>query len=253
MKPEETLWVLVHDAWLAGWAWEAVSAKLTGRGWQVITLDLPGHGEVTLSPEETQKLNLESYAQAVVEATTRQLGPRQVILVGHGTAGPVIQRAAELLESKVTALVFVEAYILRDGESIAGQMPPEIADYFKELATQNPTGRLDLKDLPDFWRYNLLNDDPRLADRLLNRLVGEPIGPLFEPAQLKTFFQLRLAYAYLSFNEDTSLPDGDFYPKMPNKLFHFRHININAGHEGVLTKPLEVAESLIFLASQDFK
>lgn len=253
MKPEEILWVLVHDAWLGGWAWEAVSAKLTGRGWPVLTLDLPGHGAAALSPQETQKLSLASYAQAVVEATTRQLGQRKAILVGHGTAGPVIQLAAERLEGRVAALAFVGAYILREGESIAGQMPPEIAKYFEALAAQNPTGRLDLQDLPDFWRYNLLNDDPRRAELLLNRLVPEPAGPLFEPAHFSTFFQQRLPYAYLSFNEDMSLPTGDFYPRMPAKLFHYRHININAGHQGIITKPLEVAESLIFLASQDFK
>jgi pimeloyl-ACP methyl ester carboxylesterase len=253
VKPEEILWVLVHDAWLGGWAWEAVSARLTGRGWTVLTLDLPGHGETALAPEEAQKLTLASYAQAVVEATTRQLGQRKAVLVGHGTAGPVIQLAAERLEGQVAALAFVGAYILREGESIAGQMPPEIAAFFKELAARNPTGRLDLQDLPDFWRYNLINDDPRQADRLLGRLVPEPTGPLFEPAHFTTFFQQRLPYAYLSFNEDMSLPVGDFYPNMPNKLFHYRHLNINAGHEGIITRPLEVAESLMFLASQDFK
>lgn len=253
MKPDETLWVLVHDAWMGAWSWEAVGAKLAERGWPVIMPDLPGHGLAALVPEDTQKLTLESYVGAVVEATTAQIGARKAVLVGHGTAGPVIQLAAERLEGQVAALAFVEAYILREGESIAGLMPPEIAAYFKELAASHPAGKLDLTELPDFWRYNMLNDDPRQADRLLARLVPEPVEPLFEPAHFKTFFQQRVPCAYLSFNEDMSLPNGDFYPKMPKKLFHYRHININAGHEGIITKPLEVAESLLFLASQDFK
>ncbi len=251
MNPEETLFILVHDAWQGAWAWEAVTEWLAERGWNSAPLDLPGHGANPVAAEVYPKLTLKQYADVLV-GFAASVPFTRLVLVGHGTAGPVIQLASERLGARVAGLVFVGAYILRDGESIASQMPPELAEVFQSLASSRPDGRIDLALIPDFWRYNLINDDPLHAESLLARLVPEPSGPLFEPVAFKTFFVQHPPCAYISFNEDMSLPSGDFHPRMPNKLGKYQHLNVNAGHEGILTKPREVAEGLLLLATQIF-
>jgi pimeloyl-ACP methyl ester carboxylesterase len=252
LNPEETLFMLVHDAWLGAWSWEKVAEWLSGRGWNVAPLDLPAHGVYQIPEERLKTLTLRHYAATVVGVARANPDLSKLVLVGHGSAGPVIQLAAEQLGERVAGLVFVGAYVLQEGESILSQMPPDLAESFKNLAATRPDNRIDLNDVPDFWRYNLINDDPLHAEELLTRLVPEPFVPLNEPVQFKTASRQNLPSAYISFNEDMSLPPGDFYPRMANKLGKYQHLNINSGHEGILTKPREVAEALVLLASQVF-
>lgn len=251
MNPQETLFILVHDAWHGKWAWDGVIERLDERGWQAAALDLPAHNATELAL--AGDMSLEAYADSLVDFTQQEktrYGADKIVLVAHGTGGPVTQLAAEKLGGAVAALIFAGAYILRDGESIAGQMPPEQAVFFQSLADSRSDGRIDLADVADFWRFNVIQDDMRRADELLARLVPEPAKPLFEPISLKSFFAQHPSSAYISFNDDLSLPPGYFYPLMANKLGPHRHMTVNAGHEGILTKPREVAEALVFLASQ---
>ena len=252
MTTEETLFILVHDAWLGAWSWEKVAEWLAGRGWNVAPLDLPGHGVYQIPEERLKNLTLRHYAATVVGFARANPDIPKLVLVGHGTGGPVIQLAAEQLGERVAGLIFASAYILQNGESILGLMPPEVAEIFKNLAATRSDNRINLKLEPDFWRYNLLNDDLLHAGELLDRLTPEPAAPLGEVAQFKTFFQQHPPCAYISFNEDMSLPPGDFYPRMAAKLGQYHHLNINAGHEGILTKPREVAEAMVLLATQVF-
>lgn len=247
LNAQETLFLLVHDAWHGAWAWRDVTAYLNARGWSSAALDLPGR--TPTDPPGAASLTF--YADAVCQVA-RQWTRGKVVLVGHGTAGPVLQLAAEQLGDAVAGVVFVSAYILRDGESIAGQMSPEIAGFFQALAEAHPQKRLDLSQLTDFWRTNMINDAPSKADEILAKLIPEPIEPFFEKISLSTFFEKRPPCAYLVFNEDLSLPPGELYPRQPAKLGTYRQMFVSASHEGLLTHPREVAEAFIFLASQVF-
>lgn len=59
----------------------------------VVCLDLAGHGA---SGSDRAKWTMQSFGQDVV-AVVKQLGLRQVILIGHSMSGPVIVEAARLL------------------------------------------------------------------------------------------------------------------------------------------------------------
>ena len=48
-----------------------------------------------------------------------------MILVGHSMAGAVISQAAENRPAKVRVLVYVCAYLLRDGESLRDAARPD--------------------------------------------------------------------------------------------------------------------------------
>ncbi len=251
MEASQTVFVLVHDAWQGSWVWQDLIERLAERQWTAVALDLPGHGsEIAAKP--AGEVSLEDYRRAVVEfsqAAITRYQAKNLILVGHGTAGAIIEMAAEQLAGAVSALIFAGAYILQDGENLASQMPSAMADLFQNLAENHPQNCVDLNQITDFWQYNIINDEPRRAAELLARMVPEPAAPLFEKIELKTFFQHRPACAYISFNEDMSLPPGELYPRMANKIGKHRHMTVNAGHEGIITRPREMAEALIFLAT----
>lgn len=249
MELENILFVLVHDAWHGAWAWEGVIDWLNQRGGQAVALDLPGHG-AQYQPEETPgDYSLVKYAEAVEQFIRKQPVPaKNIVLVGHGTAGPVLQLVGERMAGELGELIFVAGYILGKGETIAEQMPPEMSEVMQQLAESRPDRRIAMELLSDYWRFNVMSDDARQAETALARLIPEPSAPFFEPITLRLTSVSAVPSAYISFNEDMSLPPGAFHPRMAGKLGPHRHVMLNAGHEGIITKPREVAEALIFLS-----
>ncbi|MBD2705365.1 alpha/beta fold hydrolase [Spirosoma sp. BT702] len=106
--------ILIHGAWHGAWCWKKVVPLLESNGNRVLAIDLPGHGE-DKTPVAT--VTLDNYVQKVVDVAKTQTGP--VILVGHSMAGVVIAQAAEVLgHEKVAKLVFLDAFMPKDGESV---------------------------------------------------------------------------------------------------------------------------------------
>lgn len=76
--------------------------------------DLPAHGTDTTPARD---VTLDSYVDRVVEAVDAQPGP--VVLVGHSMGGMVITETAERRSEDVATLVYLAAFLPRDGQSLA--------------------------------------------------------------------------------------------------------------------------------------
>jgi pimeloyl-ACP methyl ester carboxylesterase len=103
--------VLVHGAWADGSSWSKVIALLQKQGFNVAAAQLP---LTSLDDDITVTRNL----------LAAQKGP--TVLVGHSYGGVVITGAANNAPN-VTALVYIAAFGLDEGESIEGlskQGPP---------------------------------------------------------------------------------------------------------------------------------
>src|SRR3954470_15258522 len=105
--------VLVHGAWHGAWCWWKVVSLLARDGHTAVAPDLPGHGEDRTPPSD---VSFASYTRRICEAMDAAGEP--VILVGHSMAGAVISQAAENRPEKVLFLVYLCAYLVRDGESL---------------------------------------------------------------------------------------------------------------------------------------
>ncbi|MDM7855833.1 alpha/beta fold hydrolase [Cellulomonas alba] len=101
--------VFVHGAFADSSGWSSTLADLDGRGYPVIAAPNPLRG---LTADADQ-------VRSVLDTID---GP--VVLVGHSYGGAVIGEAARGA-SNVRALVFVAAYALDEGESIATVLDPE--------------------------------------------------------------------------------------------------------------------------------
>lgn len=111
-------YILVHGAWYGGWCWYKVVPLLEAKGYRVLAMDLPGYGDDnTLSSVVT----LDDYVKKVAEVARSVNG--KVVLVGHSMGGAVISQASELLgPEKVEQLIYLDAFLLRNGESIFSQV-----------------------------------------------------------------------------------------------------------------------------------
>ena len=114
--------VLVHGAFADGSGWEAV-AKI---------LEKDGYTVSIAQPPETSYAEDVQYARAAVDAMD---GP--VVLVGHSYGGSIITEAGN--DPKVSALVYIAAFALDDGESCASieQAVPQASKAFKPDSNGN--------------------------------------------------------------------------------------------------------------------
>lgn len=104
--------VLVHGAWMGAAAWDKVAADLRGRGYAVTAVELPGHGR---DGTPAEKLSLAGYIDAVAAALPAN---GRAVLVGHSMAGVVISGVAEKAPEKIARLIYVAAYLPKDGQSL---------------------------------------------------------------------------------------------------------------------------------------
>jgi pimeloyl-ACP methyl ester carboxylesterase len=107
--------VLVHGGGHGGWCWQRLAPLLRAAGHDVYTPTLTGLGERShlLSPD----IDLDTHINDVV-GVLKYEDLSDVILVGHSYGGMVITGAADRALSRVGHLVYLDAAIPRDGESL---------------------------------------------------------------------------------------------------------------------------------------
>ena len=106
-------YVLIHGAWHGGWCWRKVVPLLEANGDRVFAPDLPGNGDDRTA---TGAVTLKSYADRICEIAIAQSEP--VILAGHSMGGIAITQAAENCGSHIRALVYICAFLPRNGDSL---------------------------------------------------------------------------------------------------------------------------------------
>jgi pimeloyl-ACP methyl ester carboxylesterase len=113
--------VLIHGAWHGGWCREGVIQALKKAGYTAEALTLPGQNP----GDDRSQVTFDSYVDRIVETLRRQSRP--VVLVGHSSAGFLLQTAAPQSPEKIERLIFLNASILPDGKSQFDLVPPEAA------------------------------------------------------------------------------------------------------------------------------
>jgi pimeloyl-ACP methyl ester carboxylesterase len=105
--------VLVHGGFSGAWIWLPLIDALKEAGHLVEAFDLPGMGDDHTSASE---VSLDSYAGRVCEALATSSEP--AIVVGHSMGGIVATQAAARCPERVAALVYVAAFLPKDGQSL---------------------------------------------------------------------------------------------------------------------------------------
>lgn len=132
-------YVLVHGAWMGAWAWDDVAKDLRGRGHAVTVVELPAHGQ---DQTPVAGATLDAYTQAALSAI--DAAPTPVVLVGHSMGGVVISSAAEARPARVQRLVYVAAYLPKDGQSLLNLAMTDAGSKAGPAIKQNADGTLGL-------------------------------------------------------------------------------------------------------------
>ena len=150
-----TCFVLVHGAWGGAWVWDATAEILRAAGHRVHAVDLTGLG--ARGHLGGLGVNLTTHISDVTATlVAHQLS--EVVLVGHSYGGMVITGAADREADRIAALVYLDAFLPRDGDSLFS-LGTEHSRAWTLASAQRSGGfveRLPRTDsLPDETRYRM--------------------------------------------------------------------------------------------------
>jgi pimeloyl-ACP methyl ester carboxylesterase len=242
------VYVLVHGGWHGAWCWDKVTPLLRAAGHQVYAPTLTGLAET--AHLLTADVGLDTHIQDVVGLLGKE-DLHQIILVGHSYSGMVITGVADCAPDRIGLLVYLDAVVPQDGQSLADTQPLVISALRREA---NKHG--------DGWRV----DPPRARPAFLGGLFGitqEPdlsmVRSKVTAQPLKTFTQpLRMtnqeAVSSIPHTFIQTTGGGPIYSFMRRTFMRvpdepgWRIRRLKTGHDAMIIAPRELADLLLELA-----
>ena len=226
-KIQPLTFVLIHGSWTDASFWDGIAAELRAMGHNVHVLKYPGHdGDPNTNVQHAMLSR--SVADYIVSH-----GLRDVVLVGHSFGGTIVQKTAELVPDRLKRMVFMDAFVLKDGESLIEEVPPQAQALFDQLRASSGNNTIMLP-FPLFRETFANLATLEQARWLYDRIQPEPAGPLYEKLDLKAFYKLTTPRSYLYLTEDNVLPQGQpgygWHPHMSSRLGLFRLLKSPGDH-----------------------
>jgi len=231
--------VLVHGAWHDGSAWDPTVRHLESRGHKAFAPTIAGHGK-----SAEKNVNHAQCTESIVRAIVDR-GLRDTVLAGHSFGGTIISKVAEAIPERIKRLVFLNAFVLKDGNSLMDESPPHYVELFEKLSKESGDGTVMIP-FP-IWREAFINDaDIETAKWTYAQLSPEPYQPCKDKLDLKKFYSLVTPKSYINCTEDTALPpaDGGWHPRMSSRLGLHRLVQMPGSHEVIYTNPGLLAEKI---------
>ena len=237
--------VLVHGGFVGGWCWEKLVPLLEEAGHRVEATDLPGSGDDRTPISE---VSLQAYAERISEVLDAQ--PEQVVLVGQSSGGVAVSQAAEQRPDKIEMLVYVGAYLLRDGETLlsAGENDTESL-VLANLVMSEDGSSATLRE--DAIREGLLADcSDEDVERAKSRFEPQALAPIATPVSLTEENYGRIPRVYIETLKDRAISpwlQREMYERLPCQ----KVISMETGHWPFYSAPEELAGHLTSLLSQN--
>ena len=230
-----TTYVLVHGAWGGGWKFARVAERLRKRGHLVFTPTLTGAGERAhlLSGD----INLTTHVTDILNVIrTEDLSG--VVLAGHSYGGMVITAVADAIPETIATLVYLDAFVPEDGQSLFDINIPANTQMF--IARAGAHGGLFIPPPPAKAYFGVNDADAARVDALA---APQPIGTMSE--------KIRLTGAYRSVKKHVYVHGAVLPRESPFKRFYdaakangWDAHALPCGHDVMLDKPDELAEIL---------
>ena len=224
------IYVLVHGAWSGAQTWRKVRPLLWGAGHAVFTPSLTGLGErIHLA---SPQVSLRTHVQDVVNMM-RFEDLSDVVLVGYSYGGMVVTGALEHIADRVRHLVYLDAFVPDDGESL-----------------YSLTGQSAEEDFGQGW---LVPPMPREFDDPVEAAWAQARGCFTEPVRLaQPLERYPFSRTYIKATQPPRAEGGSsaFWAAAGRAQASglWRYAEIDTNHMIANNKPQELAELLLELA-----
>ena len=160
--------VLVHGAWSGAHTFRSVRPLLRAAGHEVFTPSLTGLGERShlLSPEVGLTTHVHDVANVILYEDLDE-----IVLLGYSYGGSVVTGALEYVAERVRNLVYLDAFLPKDGQSIDDMLGVNRSAFGLGLTWLVPP-------IPRTF------EDPEVAAFVGSRRSDQPIRSFVEPVRL---------------------------------------------------------------------
>ncbi len=237
--------LLIHGAWHGGWSMEPLRPALEAAGHKVIAPDLPG----TDSDEALARTTLATWGDFVAALARQQ--PEPVILCGHSRGGIVISEAAERAPEAVKALVYITAFLIPNGSSLADFAAPRTPALAAGM--QIVAGGAAVTVSPEAAAATFYTRVPSdVAEAAARRLVPEPTCIRDTPLQLSEARWCSIPRYYIECSEDEMIPPEN-QRRMQAASPVKKVLTIACDHAPSLSDPDALAAALLEIAEIEAK
>lgn len=235
-KQEKPVFVLVHGAWHGGWCWQKVSEKLRTEGDMVYTPTSSGQGEHknTLNKDIDLNTHIEDIVNLIVMEDLHH-----VILVGHSYAGAVIAGVADRIPERLAKLVYLDALIVENGQSLFDVSPKDSRDHFTMTAMDFDKG-LSIPSPPSTWFGVTDSVDIHWTN---NRLTSQPYKTFTQSLVLKNPYGNNIPLIYIACTKPELTVLEQFAAKAKNDKA-WKYYELKTGHDAMISMPAKLAALL---------
>ena len=224
--PAKPTIVIVHGAWGGAWAFKKVEALLRDKNYNVYRPQLTGLGErVHLARAD---IGLSTHIDDVVNAILFE-DLRDITLVGHSYGGMVITGVADRVPDRIRRLVYLDALVPNDGESVNTIFGGGRSDFIKQMTKGDFI-------VPPWVKA----DQPPPKD------VPQPLKTFNEPVSLKNEAARKLPATYiLTVDKGKEAKDDDFFSQsLRAKERGWTVLQLTADHNAQWSAPEALVEML---------
>jgi len=230
-------YLLIHGAWHGGWCWRSVAPLLEARGHRVLAPDLPGHGD---DRTPGAAVTLQSYTDRICQIAGGQTEP--VILAGHSMGGVVITQAAENCPQYIGALVYLCAFLPRNGDSAITWASQDRESMVNTSVDPRADGTIGFKaeHTRETFYGNCADEDVEFAQ---SRLVAEPMAPSGTPVETTAERWGRIPRYYIECQRDRAVTlwlQREMQKHSPCR----QTFSIDTDHSPFFSAPVELADIL---------
>ena len=234
-----TTFILIHGAWHGGWCWDQVAPLLRKAGHTVVAPDLPGMGK---SKTPLAKVDLSKWTLAVSDEVVQAFDP--VVLVGHSRGGIVISEVAELVPDRIQSLVYLAAFLVPDGKTLADMLAigpaRPVADGAIEMRDDGYSSVIAAAKVGPVF-YNTTSPD--LTARAQSLLTPEPMMSFTTPVRTSAARFGRVKRAYIECTQDNAIPI-ELQRSMQKALPCDPVITMETDHSPFFSAPEELCRAL---------
>jgi pimeloyl-ACP methyl ester carboxylesterase len=233
-------YVLVHGSWHGGWCWRRLAERLRTAGHAVFAPTCTGLGE--RAHLMARNITLDTFIDDVAGAIEAE-ELSDVILVGHSFGGLPVSGVAERLPARIRHLVYLDSLLVEPGRCAFNILAPEVVAR-RIKAAEDSSGGVSLPPQPP--ETFGVTDEADLA-WLARRLTPHPLGTYTSPLNIKNPVGNGLPRTYVA----CTSPVYAFLDPVKawvRRQEGFRWLEIETGHDAMITAPDELARILVEIA-----
>ncbi len=230
--------VLIHGAWMGSWCWNKVHPHLSAGGHEPLAVDLPGRPNNELAPED---VSLDAFTGHVLHVLDGLAEP--AILVGHSLGGVTLSEVAERAPEKVRALVYVTAFMLRDGESAREVLRDDdsIVRPSSEVSDGALTSKLRLDKIREALCADCSTEDLERTQRLV---VPEALTVARTPVHMTAQRFGLVPRFYIECRQDRIIP-LHAQRRMIESMPCIKVFSMDTSHSPFFAKPVQLAQHIL--------